>query len=99
MVTPWNVAGSGQSTTSVPVTPTTTCATDACVTLDATSPIGPANHADSGILSSVFDVGNLLTDLASLDTTMYVGSPTYNADGTFNWGNWNLAAATARRPN
>jgi hypothetical protein len=90
-VTPWNVTGSGPSTYSATLAPANRCASGACVTLNATSSIGPANHADSGVLNSVFNVGNLVTDLASLDTTMYRGSPFYNEDGTLNWSDWNLA--------
>jgi hypothetical protein len=76
---------------SAPVTPSTPCTVGACVSMDATTPIGVANRAASGILSSVFNVGNVITDMAALGTTMFRSSPNYNTDGTLNWTNWNVA--------
>ncbi|HWE68370.1 MAG TPA: fibronectin type III domain-containing protein [Acidimicrobiales bacterium] len=86
-----NAAGPGVPLQSQPVTPTTSCGTGACVTLNATAPIGAATRAASGILASVFPVGDDVQDITTLGTTMFRSSPTYNANGTLNWGNWNLA--------
>jgi hypothetical protein len=90
-VTPTDAAGSGAATMSNTVTPSTTCTAGACVTIDGTSDIGPTNHAASGILDSVFNVGQVVQDMTLLDTTMFRGVPTYNTNGTLDWNNWNLA--------
>jgi hypothetical protein len=90
-------AGPGVPLQSAPVTPTTACPVSACVTLNATAPIGSANRAASGILSSVFNVGNVIADMAALGTTMFRSSPTYNPDGSLNWTNWNVATRSGAR--
>jgi hypothetical protein len=79
------------------VTLTSSCSVGACVSLNATQTIGPANHAASGILHSVYAEGNDEADLAALDTTMFRSTPTYNADGSFNWSSWNVAVAAGAK--
>ena len=93
LIFPTNSSGTGAPAASPVVATTTTCQVGACVNFDTSNPIGPANHADSGILNSVFNVGNEPADLAALDTTMYRGNPTYNPDGSLNWTPWNIAVA------
>jgi hypothetical protein len=94
LVWPSNASGAGTPAASVAMSPSTSCATGACVTFDATSTIGAANHAASGILHSVYPMGNDAKDLTALHTTMYRSTPTYNSDGTLNWGAWNVAVAS-----
>ncbi len=91
IVMPTDAAGTGPSTESNTVTPSTSCTAGACVTIDGTSNIGAANHAASGILDSVFNAGQLVQDMTLLDSTMFRSSPSYNTNGTLNWSNWNLA--------
>jgi hypothetical protein len=81
----------GSSGGSGPVTLTTTCTVGACVTINATTTIGAANHADAGILNSTYPTGNDATDLAALNTPMYRGAPTTNSDGSFSWTDWDVA--------
>jgi hypothetical protein len=82
---------------SAPVTPSTSCLVAACVSVDATSSIGAANRAAAGVLSSVFNVGNVIKDMTALGTTMFRSSPSYNADGTLNWTNWNVATKSGTK--
>jgi hypothetical protein len=83
----------GANAVSNPVTLTTSCTVGACVSIDATSSIGPVNHAAAGILNSTYPVGNESADFKSLDTPMFRSAPLTNSDGSFNWTNWNLAVA------
>ncbi|HWE66478.1 MAG TPA: hypothetical protein VG298_07525 [Acidimicrobiales bacterium] len=95
LVYPTNAVGTGAPTGSAALAPTTACTVGACVSLNATAPIGAANHAASGLLVSLFPLGNDQVDTAALKTTMWRGSPGYNADGTLNWSSWNVATADA----
>ncbi|HEY1827278.1 MAG TPA: hypothetical protein VGF87_04620 [Acidimicrobiales bacterium] len=88
-----NAQGAGTPVSSNAVTLGTLCPLGACVTIDATSPIGPVNHADSGILESVQPDGNDGADMTALGTTMYRSSPPPNGNGSFDWGGWNTATA------
>ncbi len=90
-VWPTNASGAGIPGGSGPATLATTCPAGACVTLDATTPIGAANQSASGILDSVVSVPDMASDLSTLKTQMYRGAPGPNGDGTFNWQNWNVA--------
>ena len=89
-----NASGTGTAMTSLAVAPSTTCTVGACVTFDSAQSIGPANHADTGILNSAYPGGSNQADMTALDTTMFRGSPSYNANGTLNWSTWNVALAT-----
>jgi hypothetical protein len=91
LIWPNNSVGTGSAAATPVVEATNTCPVGACVTVNASQTIGTANHADSGLLDSLFPVGNDLADLSSLDTSMYRGSPSYNSNGTFNWTSWNEA--------
>jgi hypothetical protein len=68
---PTNANGIGPSVMSSPVEITTTCTVGVCVGLNATSAIGPANHADAGIVDSVGQVGNVPADAAALHMSMW----------------------------
>jgi hypothetical protein len=92
-VYPTNATGTGAAGASGTVDLTTACTVGACVTVDATDSVGPANHADSGIGASLFPVGQDQARLNLLGTTMYRGAPTYNPDGTLNWSTWNVAVS------
>lgn len=70
-VFPTNANGIGPSVMSPSVTLTTSCTQGACVTLDATSSIGAANHADAGIEDSLGAVGNVAADAAATDLSMW----------------------------
>ncbi len=83
----------GANAVSNPVTLTTSCTAGACVSINATAPIGPANHAAAGILDSTYPVGNASADFTTLKTPTYRGSPTTNPDGSFDWTDWNMAVA------
>jgi len=89
-----NASGTGTAMTSTAVAPTTTCTVGACVTFDASDSIGTADHAVTGILNSVYPGGSDQADMTALDSTMFRGSPSYNANGTLNWSTWNVALAT-----
>ncbi|HUC04922.1 MAG TPA: hypothetical protein VL961_05960 [Acidimicrobiales bacterium] len=90
----FDIAAAAAPVYSSTITLTESCSASACVTLDATSPIGPANHADSGILNSVFSTGHMSALMNGLATSMYRGSPSYNSNGTLNWTTWNVAVAS-----
>ena len=74
------------------MTLTTNCPNNTCVTFDTTTPIGPANHVDSGLLSSVYPQGNDETAMAALKTSIYRGEPYYNVDG-YDYTDWDAAIA------
>ncbi|HEY3844012.1 MAG TPA: IPT/TIG domain-containing protein, partial [Acidimicrobiales bacterium] len=93
LVWPTITLGPGSPAASGPATLTTTCGAGACVTLNANQAIGPANHAASGILSSVFDIGTLVADLVGLNTTMFRSAPPPIALGLYDWASWNEAVA------
>jgi hypothetical protein len=94
----WALNGTSTSATlpaaSNAVDMSTTCTVGACVTFDATTPLGPANHAASGILGSAFPNTNDQADMTALDTTMYRGSPDYITPTTLNWNSWNTGVAS-----
>jgi hypothetical protein len=92
----WAVNGSTSSSSAVAsnaVDMTTTCTVGACVTFNATSPIGAANHAASGILGSAFPDTSDQADMTALDTTMYRGAPVYTSPTTLQWNSWNVGVA------
>lgn len=91
LVWPDNSTGTGAAAASPVVEATNTCQVGACVAVNATSPIGAANHADSGLSLSLLPFGNDLVDAKALDSSMYRGSPSYNANGSLNWSSWNVA--------
>jgi hypothetical protein len=93
LVWPTNSLGTGTPAASAALSAMNTCPVGACVAMDATNLIGTANHADSGLQLSLLPIDNDEQDAAALDTTMYRGSPGYNADGSFNWSTWNVAVA------
>ncbi len=93
LVWPTITQGPGSPAASGPITLTTTCGAGACVTLNANQAIGPANHAASGILSSVFNIGTLVADLVGLNTTMFRSAPPPIALGLYDWTSWNEAVA------
>ncbi|HWE68392.1 MAG TPA: hypothetical protein VG298_17265 [Acidimicrobiales bacterium] len=97
VVTPTTSAGSGTPAKSPIVTPTTTCTVGACVALDATAPIGAANHAASGLVQSLNPMGNDGADVVALDTSMYRGAPKPEANNTFDWSSYNLATAAGAK--
>ncbi|HET6873160.1 MAG TPA: hypothetical protein VFH70_00180 [Acidimicrobiales bacterium] len=68
----------------------------ACVTLDATSPLGPENHAGTGFnaLPSGYTDSSLLS---SLDTQMYKGIPRVQSNGLFDWSEWDAAVAAGSK--
>jgi hypothetical protein len=93
-VIPIGVNGSGSTTTSNPVTMQIWCLVGACVSFDATTAIGPSNHAASGILESLLPVDNDAADLAALDATSYRGGlGAENPDGSFNFTGFDTASA------
>ena len=63
------------------------------MTFDATASLGSATHSASGILDSVYPVGNVQKDMTALNTTTYRGVPTLTATGARNWSSWNVAVA------
>jgi hypothetical protein len=75
-------------------TPSGACPAGACVTLDATHPIGPVTHAGSGINQGVEPSINDAADLRALATTMYRSAPPLRPDGSYNWTNWDIASST-----
>jgi hypothetical protein len=93
LVWPLNAVGTGGSAGSGPATLTDSCSVGACVTLNATSPIGVANHAAAGVLHSVYPLGNVQADMEALKVPMFRSAPVPNGDGTFNWQSWNVAVA------
>jgi hypothetical protein len=86
-----------QNTGAPAVSATTTlqdsCASGACVTVDATDPIGPANHNAQGFVDSVYPTGSDSSELSQLNTTMWRGQPEVMANKTINWSSWDAAAA------
>jgi hypothetical protein len=68
----------------------------ACVTLDATTPLGPENHAGAGFnaLPSGYTNSSLLS---SLGTQMYKGIPSVQSNGLFDWSEWDAAVAAGSR--
>jgi len=88
-----DAAGKGTPKVSPPASPTTSCTVGACVTFDSAQPIGPANHAASGVLKSVYPGGRDQADMTTLKTTMFRGNPPY-VGGTLNWSSWKVAVAS-----
>lgn len=75
---------------------TGTCPAAACVTLDATRGIGPANHAAAGLNllpSSFTDT----TRMRSLATTMYRSTVPVASSTTFDWTSWDAATNAGAR--
>jgi hypothetical protein len=68
----------------------------ACVTLDATAPLGPENHAGAGfnVLPSGYTDSSLLS---SLETQMYRGIPAVESNGLFDWSEWDAAVAAGAK--
>jgi hypothetical protein len=97
LVWPTNASGTGTPLASVVLTPQSTCAVGACVTFNTASTISPVNYAASGILESLYPVGKEAADTTALHTTMYRGTPSYNANGTLNWSTWNEAVASGAK--
>ncbi len=93
LVWPTNASGTGAPAASAVINVTNTCPVGACVTVNATNSIGATSHVLSGLLGSLFPLANDLTDLTSLGTSMYRGSPGYNADGSLNWSAWDVAVS------
>lgn len=91
LVWPHGVAGYGQDAGSNSVKLVNNCPAGACVTLDATSALGPADRRASGILHSLYPVSNEPADMAQLNPTMWRSAPRYNSDGSLNWGSWDVA--------
>jgi hypothetical protein len=93
LIWPTNAAGYGVPVGTKIIAPTSTCKVGACVTFDATTPIGAATHAASGLTDSVFPVGNDAADLTSLGMNMYRGTPNVTSSGNFDWTDWNEVVA------
>jgi hypothetical protein len=94
LVWPTSADGTGASDGSTPTVLTTSCPVGACVSMDATTPIGPANQAAAGVLDAVFPVGNVAADMTALKAPMFRSAPAANGDGTFNWNSWKVAVGT-----
>jgi hypothetical protein len=78
----------------VPPVPTAPgCGPADCVTLDATSSIGPAAPVASGLNDGV-QAGDRadLTAMKALSTSNFRGAPGYGLLGTLNWKQWDTAA-------
>jgi hypothetical protein len=93
LVWPTNSAGVGAPAASGVVKATNTCSAGACVTVNATNTTGAKSNVLSGLLGSLFPLADDLADLTSLGTSMYRGSPGYNANGSLNWSTWDVAVA------
>jgi hypothetical protein len=92
-VFPTDANGEGLPATSPTVTPNTICITGACVSLNATEPIGPANHSAAGLLNSLYPVGNDLADAKALETSIYRSSPIEAAKNTYDWSSYGVATS------
>jgi hypothetical protein len=76
--------------------PASGCAVEACVTIDATSPVGAFSHPGAGI--NVVPTGTLDPSVLSrLGTTMYRSSPPQESDGLYDCTEMNEAAAAGAR--
>ncbi|HET6874901.1 MAG TPA: hypothetical protein VFH70_08995, partial [Acidimicrobiales bacterium] len=86
-----NVSPPANPTPSGPTTPG--CGPADCVTLDATSFIGPANPVASGLNDGVrAGDGADITAMKALSTRNFRGAPSYGLLGTLNWKQWDTAA-------
>jgi hypothetical protein len=92
-VIPIDDAGNGTPATSSSLTIQIWCLVGACVSFDANTPIGPANHADSGLLEALYPEDSNQADVRALGTTMFRGTPPPEANGTFNWSAFEVATA------
>jgi hypothetical protein len=92
-VFPTNADGEGIPGTSRQVTPTTTCTVGACVDLNATSLLGPANHSAAGLLGSLYPKGNDLADAKALGMSIFRSSPGAYANNTYDWSDFSVATA------
>jgi hypothetical protein len=87
----FNAAGVGHFATSPVVTLKTSCTAGACVSLNALDSLGSANHAASGLLSSLYPEANDGADLKALGTAMYRGSLLPVGTNAFNWSSFDVA--------
>ena len=90
---PVNSSGAGPSTSTNELQLVDPCPNQACVVVDATNPIGSANHSGSGFLHALFPVGNEPADLTQLGTAIWRSAPYVQSNGTLNWNSWNVAQA------
>ena len=72
------------------------CPSGGCITLDATSSVGPVDHAGAGfnlLPSSDTNTGQL----QDLGATMYRSVPAGGAAGLYDWASWSSAASAGSR--
>jgi hypothetical protein len=85
--------GIGLSSPSRSVKLSTSCSVGTCVTFDTLQSIAAANHAYSGVISSLFPKGDDQVDANELGISLYRGAPLVKTPTTFNWSNFNVATA------
>jgi hypothetical protein len=88
-----SAGGAGPPATSPAVTLSTSCGAGACITFDATDPIGPANHAASGLLESLTPNGKIPAEADAIGTNFFRGVPNQVSPTENDWTSFDVADA------